>query len=348
MIKYGLASALIALALGSAIADIFSTGCLAVLCLLDSRIHLRENVSSVDCSPDYSTIKRLLSITLPIAVAAYARSGLIAWEHSLIPRGLQQFGMNHASALASYGQVQSMALPVILFPCALLWSFAGLLVPEVTEAHVRGERKRIQFMMQKVFSLTLVFAIGTSGIIIAFSEELGHTLYQNSDVARIIRILAPLIPVMYLDSATDAMLKGLGQQVYSMKVNIIDSLLSVALVWLLIPRTGISGYIATIYISELVNAGMSIVRLLNLGEMKAHIISWVAKPVLCIIGATCIGRIVYVFLPTSLESIASLVYLISIVIILYMMLLIAIGTIKKNELHWLGSFIIKSQKSRTE
>ena len=350
MIKYGLTSALIALSLGNAIADIFATCCLTILCLIDSRMHLKEHVSSACSPPDNSIIKRLLAITMPIAVAAYARSGLIAWEHSLIPRGLQAFGMNHTSALASYGQVQSMAMPVILFPCALLWSFAGLLVPEITEAHVRKERRRIQFMMQKVFSLTLVFAIGTSGIMIAFSEELGHILYQSSDVAHIIRILAPLIPVMYLDGATDAMLKGLGQQVYSMKVNIIDSLLSIALVWLLIPQTGIIGYVITIYITELVNAGMSIVRLLNLSEMNAHIISWIAKPVLCIIGATCIGRILYILLPVSLESIAVLVSLTAVVISLYIILLLAIGSVKKDDLYWLHSFITKpkSQKSHAE
>ena len=34
---------------------------------------------------------------------------------------------------------------------------------------------------------------------------------------------------------TDAILKGVGEQVFSMWVNITDSLLSVALVWILIP-----------------------------------------------------------------------------------------------------------------
>ena len=106
---------------------------------------------------------------MPVAIAAYARSGLITLEHMLIPIGLQSFGQSHAEALSSYGMVQSMALPVLLFPCALTGAFAGLFIPEVTEAHVKGQLVRIRYMMQRVFSLTLLYAIGTAGLMTAFS-----------------------------------------------------------------------------------------------------------------------------------------------------------------------------------
>jgi stage V sporulation protein B len=256
--------------------------------------------------------------------------------------------MDHSSALAAYGVVQSMALPVLLFPCALLWSFAGLLVPEVTESHVQKDMTRIRFMMQRVFSLTLFFAIGTSGIMIAFSDILGSILYQNTEVSHIIRLLSPLIPIMYIDSATDAMLKGLGQQVYCMKVNIVDSLLSVVFVLILIPRMGIYGYILTIYITELMNASLSIVRLLDIGKLKPPVISWVIKPLLCIIGATCVGRLLYTAFPgTWMKSnrAENLIVLLFVVICLYALLLFFTRAIKKTELVWLSSFFKKEKNS---
>ena len=75
------------------------------------------------------------------------------------------------------------------------------------------------------------------------------------------RMLAPLVPVMYLDGATDAILKGLNLQVYSMGVNIVDSSLSVALVLLLVPRMGIMGYMVTVYAAETLNMSLSVGRL---------------------------------------------------------------------------------------
>ena len=106
-------------------------------------------------------------------------------------------------------------------------------------------------------------------------------IYDDSEAAQYIRLLAPLVPIMYLDTTTDAMLKGLGQQVWSMIINIADALISVILVYLLIPQMGITGYILTVYIAELFNAVCSIVRLLTVSKMRPRVIKWVIKPLFC-------------------------------------------------------------------
>ena len=45
-------------------------------------------------------------------------------------------------------------------------------------------------------------------------------IYPGTDAGRYIRLLAPLIPVMYIDTTVDSMLKGLGEQLYCMTVSI--------------------------------------------------------------------------------------------------------------------------------
>ena len=74
-------------------------------------------------------------------------------------------------------------------------------------------------------------------------------------------MLAPIVPVMFLDHVTDGMLKGVGEQVYSMWINITDSLLSVILVYFLIPSMGITGYAVVIIIMEGYNFLLSLIRL---------------------------------------------------------------------------------------
>ena len=66
---------------------------------------------------------------------------------------------------------------------------------------------------------------------------------------------------MYLDHVTDSVLKGIGEHVFSMWVNISDSLLSVILVWFLIPRMGIMGYALVIVVMEGYNFLLSFLRL---------------------------------------------------------------------------------------
>ena len=75
------------------------------------------------------------------------------------------------------------------------------------------------------------------------------------------------MPVMFLDTAVDSMLKGLGEQVYCAKVNTVDAALCLASVLVAVPGFGIAGYIAVIYASEALNASLSIARLVRITSL---------------------------------------------------------------------------------
>ena len=329
--------ALSLLARADTLASISAALCLFALFLLDRRTHAAEIPDTGEPTSFFRVARHLLAVTLPVAVSAYARSGLISLEHLLLPQGLARYGQDESAAMAAYGALQSMALPVVLFPAALPAAFANLLIPEVTERHVRGEMAQIRGMIQRVLSLALLFAIGVAGIMIGFAEPLGQLLYQNEQAAHFIRCLAPLIPVMYLDSAVDAMLKGMGQQVSSMGINIIDASLSVLLVWLLVPRMGIYGYLATIYVTELVNATLSILRLIRVSHVRVFPVRWVLKPALGALGAMVLLRLYRSLLsPTAAApKIAIIVPTIAVCALLYLLLCFALGAIRRYELRWL-------------
>ena len=284
--------------------------------------------------------KKLLSITLPIAFTTYIRSGLLTLQHILIPEGLRNSGVSHAAALAAYGSIQSMALPIVLYPAALISSFSGLLVPELAEAAVKGEKKHISYMIGRVWSLALIFSIGVAGILICFSEELGHVLYPGTDAGKYIRILAPLVPIMYVDTATDAMMKGLGEQLHSMKINIADALISVVLVWLLIPRYGIDGYIFAVYFSEFFNTVCSITHLLSIRKTAVRLIKWIYKPLVCIVLSTSAAYFLWRIPALSIESgVFSLILHCASVVLLYALLLRALQGIDREDAEWIKEIL---------
>ena len=283
--------------------------------------------------PKSRTRISVTSIALPVAISAYARSGLLSIEHILIPRGLLAYGAGNAAALSSYGSIQSMALPVILYPAAILTSFSSLLIPEVTEQQTAGNKVEIRYIAGRVYQYATLFSIGVSGIMLFLSPLLGEVLYESGEVARFIALLAPLIPIMYMDSATDAMLKGLGEQVYSMRVNILDALVSVFCVALLVPRIGINGYIVTIYVTELLNAALSIARLLRVSGYRPRVVRLVSAPLLSVIGATTLTRLLFATL--SLSSSTMLWLQGGACVAFYVALLHLTGAWGRKETRWL-------------
>lgn len=207
--------------------------------------------------------KAVVGFAFPCAASAYARTGLVTLEHLLIPVCLSMGGAARGEALASYAVIHSMALPILLFPTAVLSSFSGLLVPECAELDGRGERARVGRIATRAIGTTLFFSLFAALLLFLGADGLGRLLYGNESVGRYVRALAPLVPVMYLDSVVDAHLKGLGYQVYSMGINIADAAISVIAVLLFLPLFGADGYVAVIYFTELFNFALSLSKLVR-------------------------------------------------------------------------------------
>lgn len=220
-----------------------------------------KKAAKSDTGVSVTRFSHITSMALPLAFSAYIRSLLLTLEHALIPRGLEKRGNSVGEALASYGILHGMALPMLIYPMATLTSFAGLLVPEFAESSARGEWGRMKRLAGEALGSTLVYAIATTVFVYIFAEELGYVLYDSYEAGHFIALMSVVIPIMYLDHVADSMLKGIGEQVYSMWVNIADALLSVILVWVLIPIMGIGGYAVVIVVMEAFNFVFSVSRL---------------------------------------------------------------------------------------
>jgi stage V sporulation protein B len=283
----------------------------------------------------FSTV---FSLAFPLAVSGYLRAALGTAEHLIIPMGLRAWGADYTSALSSYGILCGMVIPLLYFPSAVLSAFSSLLIPELSYEDARGHARESSYIVGRALSVTLLFSFLVSGIFISFSNELGIMLYNSAEASCYIRLLSPLIPLMYLDMATDTMLKGLGDHIYSMRVNIADSVISIILLLALLPKFGIKGYIVTLFITELFNTSMSIVRLLNRTGIQPPFLKWVAKPLLAVILSTFIARTVFVYL-APLPKAPLLILQIAVTVLFYLIISMLTGAVSKEDMAWAKSII---------
>ena len=323
----------ICLVLGGALSEMLSFTIALLFYIFDKAKVKNAPKSAVS---ERKVTKKMLSIALPLALSTYFRSALLTIEHILIPIGIEKSGANRTAALASYGTLQSMVMPLVLFPAALIQSFSGLLVPELAELNIQRNKEEIKYVAQRVCHLALVFAIGVSGIMIFFAEELGVGIYGSTEAGKYIRLVAHIVPIMYLDTTVDNMLKGLGEQLYTMNINILDTLCSLIMVWILIPRFGGYGYIILIMVSEIFNASASIFKLVKVTKMRFSVGRWFLLPSLSILVATVTAG--------ALRSCASISTLgaIIIAVIVYFVLLRMTNAINREEVGWIKGFFKKS------
>ncbi len=212
-------------------------------------------------------IKEFLRIALPDAAGSICRNILLTVEHLLIPIGFKKSGANSSAALSAYGNIHAMVLPVLLYPNAILQSVSTLLIPSLAGKNELGNREEINITAKKNLKLSFIYSLCCASIMALFAPLISQTVYKSDEAVLYIRILAPLVPIMYLDTVTDGILKGLDQQLYSMRYNIIDSALCVILVYLILPRYSVKGYLLILYVSEIINFYLSFGRLITVCDI---------------------------------------------------------------------------------
>ena len=285
----GIVAAVISLCLGITITEILGFCLIFFELLYDWR---KNGVKGNDKRPELSSVA---TTALPLGFSAYVRSFLLNVEHILIPKKLRESGESQAEAYSHYGILHGMALPLIMYPMSPLSSFAGLLVPEFAEDMSACKWERMSRIASKATNATLSYSFISAVFLFSFAEELGYLIYGSYDAGYYISTLAFVVPIMYLDHVTDSILKGIGEQVYSMWVNISDSLLSIILVWLLIPRMGIMGYAVVILVMEAYNFVLSFVRLRKKVRFSVSITSSVLVPLVAAAFSSYISNLLFRF-----------------------------------------------------
>lgn len=251
----GLEYICISLVLGNIISEILSFFYIYTLYKFDLKKFNKYNSSKSFID------KRILQITIPVGLTSLIRSSLSTLKQILIPIGFEKNGNTTKQALSNYGIISGMAMPLVLFPNTIILAFSNLLIPEFTEFNTRCEYSRIKIITKKILAYTVFFSLLISLLIFIFAPQLSQLMYKSTKVIPYVKILSPLIPVMYVDNVVDAILKGLDKQVTVLKINILDLFTSILLIFVLIPKFGILGYIFVIYFSEILNFTLSFITL---------------------------------------------------------------------------------------
>lgn len=271
MAPMGVEYACCAVAIGATVSEVIT----AIYSMALYRLSVRKIKGD---NKSFPIKKHIAFIALPVTLSACLRSGLSVIEHSTIPTGLKKYGYDEHTALEDYGMITGMVMPLLAFPSVVIFSFANMIIPELSEVYARSDRKQIQSISSNVIKVVLIFSIPVAVVFSFFGNELGLLIYNSKTVGRYLCIFSALVPVIYLDSIVDGMLKGLNEQLHYLTYNIADSFIRVVLVILLIPKYGMIGFVIVMYIGAIFNTGLSLLRLIKVAEIKIKVLRWIVAP----------------------------------------------------------------------
>lgn len=295
--------------------------CLTLLCLVFLR--MLEKGSKGDPIP---IRKRLLGIAAPLALADDLKTGINTAENLMVPRRLALYP-GEENPLAAFGMLSGMVFPVLMFPAALLFGLAELLIPELARCRAAGSSRRISYLVQRSLRIAMFYGVLFAGWMFLLAKPLCLRLYDSAAAGKTLQLYALLVPMLYCDAITDAMVKGLGQQKASVRYNIITSAMDVMLLFLLLPRYGMYGYFFSFALTHLVNFTLSLRRLLKISGEAIRLY----VPILTAAGAMAAGWAVSHLRSPAATAAA---YPVLLVCILYLL-----GIINRHDILWVRSLI---------
>ena len=260
---------------GSCVGSLLMLACLVIL-------RLREKQSVGTRIP---VAKRLAETALPLAAADDLKVGINTVENMMVPKRLALF-TGTGNALAQFGIVCGMVFPVIMFPAAILFGLADLLIPEMARCNASGGAQRIRYLARRTLRVAMIYGLICGGILFLYAEPICMRLYKSREGVTFLRWYALLIPMLYCDLVVDAMNKGLGKQKICVRNNILTALMDVLGLYVLLPRMGMEGYFVSFLVSHLVNLLLSVGLLLKTAGIRIRI--WVPLAALAI-GAGALG-----------------------------------------------------------
>ena len=240
---------------------IFGSGISACITLASLVIlRLRENVKAADRIPVRS---RLLQTAVPLALADDLKSGISTVENLMVPKRLALYPGTD-NPLAAFGMISGMVFPVLMFPAAILFGLAELLIPELARCAAAQSKIRIRYLARRSLRISMLYGCLFCGLMYLSSDALCIALYGNPQAGIYLRRFSLLVPMLYCDAITDAMTKGLGQQKACVRYNILTSAMDVTLLYLLLPDYGLGGYYFSFLVTHLLNFILSLRRLLKI------------------------------------------------------------------------------------
>lgn len=272
--------------------------------------------------------KSILHISVPITLGRYLNSALRTGENILVPKCLSKSGKGNALSL--FGSIKGMALPVIFFPSTLLSSISLLLIPEISRAVTLGRKAVVKQTAEKIITLTAVCSYIFASLFFIAGRSIGNTVYGDTATGEIIRLLSPIVPLMYLDSICDGILKGLDKQSFSFKVSVSDSVIRLILIVILLPKYGIHGFITVMYISNALTCLLNLNMLVKTSNAEIKVSKTVFLPVITALCVTYLSNTAVSLL--NLTQVLSVILLCAVSVTAYALLIIAFGVISIDDI----------------
>lgn len=226
------------------------------------------------------SFRQYTAFSFPIMGGSVLTAVLSSTNDALIPVCLRQFGDSAGEALGKFGVFEAIVIPTLFFPSVVLCSMSGIIVSETARAKAAKNRLRIKSLTERIKAWTLMFSVFAAAVLMRFGSQIGELLGGGELAGTMIKIIAPVVPFIYMEIVLEAIIKGLGLQSFSSMNYLAEYVIRIAAVLIIVPKIGFYGIVFSYYASNIFGNSMRFIKVTKAAGARRALCGTLILPVI--------------------------------------------------------------------
>ena len=301
-----------------------------------------EGSTETHVSSTKKILKEILVIAVPITIGSAVLPIMNAIDMMVVGKRLMAIGYSADVANSLYGELTGFAQPMINFPQVLTQAVSISMVPLVASAFMRKETKFMQDSIRLGIRYTMIIAVPCAVGMSVLAKPILTLIYPGQresaiNAAPCLSILAISVIFLGLTHALTGILQGVGKQIVPVRNLAIGAVCKVCVTFILtgIPSLNVKGAAFGTLTAYGISAILDFIGVIKYTGTKIDYKLTIFKPILSavIMGVVVFGvyRLGLGYLGNGIACILS----IGVGVVVYLITILAIGTLTIEELEGL-------------
>ena len=309
---------------GMVICEIFSS---ITLTCLHHRRRNRLGLSGPGERPGVRR-RRIAAIALPVGLNSLLGNLMGAANSALIPQKLVEGGVERSDAIAQFGVVCGMTLPMLALPTVFLGAINLVLVPRLARNHALGRPEEIRRLASQAIGSASLMILPSMSLMAVLGPDLGRLLFGQEQAGAYLLPLAVTMALSCYCSVLACVLNGVGQQPAVAAVSLLGGGIQLLFTFLLVPLPGVgmAGYVAGAALSTGMETLLCLWLVVRRTGLKLCLFRWLTAPGLAALLSSLTANLLLRYLKDSgLDTLPALAAALLFALVLYAAALSAQG-----------------------
>ncbi|MFZ5968185.1 MAG: stage V sporulation protein B [Bacillota bacterium] len=227
----------------------------------------------------------VILIAVPITTSRLIGVMMQTVNAVLIPQKLEQAGYSSQQAIAAFGKLSGMAMPLLFLPFIVTSALVVNIIPSLSEEIAVKNWTSIGLKSSIAIRMTLLISIPLSAVFIFFAAPICDLIYNEPEVGMYLSLLSFSVIFLSLQHTLSGILHGIGKEVRATANYLIGMSLQLFCTLYLVPNPsfGVNGFILGFILATITISLLNLFTLTRCIKIRIDLTNAVIKPIMATI-----------------------------------------------------------------